>query len=856
MKRPLLPVALLYVCGILAAEVVLLPLLPILGASLFLTGLALSWRRLRAVLLYPLLVLAGFANSTLHTSVISPSDLRRILGAEAHLASIRGNLVETPTLRVYGQDEKVSWRTLARVEVCSSRLDKGSWQTAAGRITVTTPGLLTNFVSGQFVEIAGVAAPPRPAVAEGTFDYRQYLRRQGIYYQLQAESEGDWRIIDSSPALPLADRFSSWARRALALGLPAEDESVRLEWALALGWKTALTEEASEPFVRAATYHIFAVDGLRMAIVFGIFYSVLRALGLPRPLCGVVLIPLIWFYVALTGWPASAIRATVMLTIIIIGWVLKRPSNPTNSLFTAALIILAWDPQQLFQAGFQLSFFVVLCLILIIPPVFEFVKKLTAPDPLLPRQLHRHWHPFVRVPARYVGDLLVTSFAAWIGSIPLVAYYFNILTPVSTPANILAVPLCVLVLISNLISLLFASWFPAAAELFNYSGWFCMEAIRVTSHWFAHWPAAYYYIPAPSLFAIFLYYALLLALVTGWALRPAGRAWRFAALSVCIAIWGWNYCRQLPVTDLFVLPVHGGTAIYCDALGFKKDLLIDIGSSNSVPFITKPFLRAQGVNRSPPLVLTHGDLHHIGGAEPFLGFFDTRHIYTSPLRFRSVAYRRILERLGKVPGLLSTINRDDVLGDWTVLHPSSTDRFARADDGAVVLKGVLHGTRILLLSDLGHAGQNALLERNPDLRGDIVVAGLPAADEPLSEALIAAVHPRLIIISDSEFPISERANPKVRARLSRTKLPVLYTRTSGAVHLEFRYGSWELRTMNGIKLNSTQLDLASTISEFAGKEKVSPNLPVRSPGFSRPGAAEKPTSSSSEDDPPESSDAF
>ena len=81
------------------------------------------------------------------------------------------------------------------------------------------------------------------------------------------------------------------------------------------------------------------------------------------------------------------------------------------------------------------------------------------------------------------------------------------MTPVSTPANVLAVPLCALVLISNLASLLLAGWFPAAAELFNHAGWFLMEIIRVSSHWFANWPGAYFYVPEPSLFTIGLYYA-------------------------------------------------------------------------------------------------------------------------------------------------------------------------------------------------------------------------------------------------------------------------------------------------------------------------------------------------------------
>src|SRR5207249_3889622 len=96
------------------------------------------------------------------------------------------------------------------------------------------------------------------------------------------------------------------------------------------------------------------------------------------------------------------------------------------------------------------------------------------------------------VPFRFGWDTLVTSFAAWIGSLPLVAYYFHLVTPVSTPANLIAVPLCALVLMCNWASILLAGWFSAAAELFNHAGWFLMECIRVSSHWFANWPGAYF----------------------------------------------------------------------------------------------------------------------------------------------------------------------------------------------------------------------------------------------------------------------------------------------------------------------------------------------------------------------------
>jgi competence protein ComEC len=655
---------------------------------------------------------------------------------------------------------------------------------------------MTNFFSGQVVEIYGVAARPRLAVAEGLFDYRRYLEQQGIYYQLVAESESDWQIIQSAAGAPLPDQFGAWARRALALGLPVEDEALRLEWALALGWRTGLTEEATEPFVRAATYHIFAVDGLRMAIVFGIFFTTFRTAGISRRISGILLIPLIWFYVVLTGWPASAIRASVMLTIIIFGWALRRPSNPINSLLAAALLILVWEPQQLFQAGFQLSFFVVLFLILIIPPLLDGLKRLTAPDPLLPPQLRRRWPQLVSVPVRYLEDLSVTSFAAWIGSLPLAALYFNIVTPVSTPANVIAVPLCVLVLICNLLSLSFAAWFPAVAELFNHAGWFGMECIRVSSQWFAAWPAAYWYTSAPSWFTILLFYALLLGVTTGWLFKATYRIWKLSALAIVLICWTWLFLQQIATTRISILPVSGGTAVYYDAPGWNRDLLVDAGSSNAVHFVTRPFLRAHGVNRLPTLVLTHGDVHHLGGTEPLIDQFGASRLCASPVRFRSSVCRRIVERLTRSWNI-EPVSRGQWISDWELLHPDANDRFTRADDASVVLRGRIKGTRVLLLSDLGRAGQDAMLKSTPDLRADIVVAGLPTVGEPLCEALIDAVDPRLIIISDSEFPVAERATPHLHARLSRRNIPTIYTREAGAVTLELRNNTWVLNSANG-----------------------------------------------------------
>ncbi len=809
MKRPLIAVALCYASGLLLADFSQPPLIVLFAFTLGLLAAALFLSKLRGRLLWPLVFLVGWTNLVCRTAIVSPYDLRILLGDSPAYATVRGKLCEPPSLRMFERDEQESFRTLARVRVTGLRRGT-NWEPALGTIVVNTPGALAgDYFTGQPVEITGVLAPPPLPVAEGLFDYRNHLRRQDIYYQLKANSPDVWRLVQ--PAIgkpPLSDRFLAWAKTALARGLPNEDESLRLEWALTLGYRTVMTEEVSEPFVRAATYHIFAVDGLRMAIIFGIFFALFRALNLPRAICGVLLIPLIWFYTALTGWPASAIRATVMLTIVIIGWALKRPGDLINSLFAAAIIILVWEPQQLFQAGFQLSFFVVLCIILFIPLLDKFSQHLFAPDPLLPDELRPQWQRLARPAARFALDFLLVSFAAWIGSIPLVAYYFHIVTPVSAPANLLAVPLCALVLVSNLTSLLLAGWFPAAAEIFNHAGWFLMECIRITSHWFASWPGAYFYVSAPGFLGGGLYYFVLLVILTGWLFKPKWRAWKFAALAFVSLVWCWRSWHEWSTTRLSILPLNGGHAIYCDAPSSKDDLLVDCGDESAAEFIVKPFLRAQGVNRLNRLLLTHGDLRHIGGADFINKEFSAREIVTSSLRFRSPIYRKIFQELECASGRWRRVNPTDEFGSWKILHPQSTDNFPQADDNSLVLLGAFYGTRILLLSDLGRPGQNALLDRTSDLRADIVIAGLPVEGEPLCDALFDAVQPRLVIVADSEFPATARASAKLRERLEQKGIPVVYTRDSGAVIVRLRKSEWAMTVMNRSRLTNSFLDVA------------------------------------------------
>ncbi len=796
MQRPLLPVVCWYAAGVALASQVEVSLFALFVVA-FLAGLTtLLWGHRIRVLLMAFLFFTGWVNLGWREARISPHDLRTLVGEREEIVTVRGRIGGVTSPRVAEREGAESWHTLVMLEVDALRVKNGAWQPAAGTVQTSTRGnALTNLFAGQPVEVTGVLAPPPGATAQGLFDYRAYLRWLGVYYLLRVDSAQHWQSLGPLLPPPWTEGFRRWAQGTLARGLPAIDEPLKLQWAMVLGWKTALTDEVSEPFMRSGTMHIFAISGLHIALISTILLALFRLVNLPRSACGAVVIPLIWFYTAATEWQASAIRSTVMMTVIIAGWSLRRPSNLVNSLAGAAFIILLWDPAQLFQAGFQLSFAAVLSIAVVMPPLEALRHRWLQPDPLLLEELRPRWQRWLWGAANRLAQGLSTSLAATVGTAPLIAWYFHLFSPVSLLANLVVVPLSGWALMCGLGGVICGGWWTWGAECFNHAGWFFMACMAGVSQWLAGLPGAYYYVRAPGFSFLALYYATLAAWLTG-AFRSERWRWVWAGLSLLAIAWLADCWHEHRAIRLTVLPLRGGDATWLDHPGWKGDWLIDCGDALSSERVTVPFLRAQGVRRLPHLLLTHGDVRHVGGATNLFVNFSVQALHVSPARFSAPAYRAAISAWTNHHRTVSTVAAGSRYGPWEVLHPTPHDRAPRADDKPLVLRGLFHGCRVLLCSDLSLAGQNALLRRGSDLRADIVVAGLPTGGEPLHNALLEAIQPSVIIIADDQQPAAARARPDLQARLGRRGVPVLFIHEAQAVTIEFRHGRAKVSTMN------------------------------------------------------------
>ena len=743
---------------------------------------------------------------------LDPTELRWQLAGQTVIGTIRGRLDESPSIRLSERRGEWTERTVVRLVAEAWKTPGRDWMPASGIVAVSSKGVPdSRFFRDQRVEITGAIGPPSGPAAPGLLDYAEFLRRQGVGLQLLCVAPADLALAPGSLGTPpWSERFLAWAQERLARGLP-DDGSTRLIWAMALGWKTALNGDVDDVFMRSGTMHVFAISGLHIALIASLLVHLLRIIRVPRAACGLIAAPLIWFYVAATGWQPSAIRSAVMTSVLVGTWCLRRPGDLLNSLAAAALIVLVWDPGQLFQAGFLLSFLVVGALPVLGPPLEAFLVAVRpwAPDPLLPESLWSPWRRGGEAVLRWLIAGISTGLAALLASLPLTIEFFHLFSPVSLLANLVVVPLSGLVLVANACSLAV----PAGTEIWNSAAWIGMHGMIAFSNGCSRLPGAWLSAPSPSALVWIPYGWFVFGVGAGW-LSDVVRRRRWLVSTVVSALASVALMLVLDRAPKMVV-FGSGEAVWIDLPGRASDLLVDVGDADGSPRTLIPSLRANGVNRLGTVAISHGDIRHAGGAGEVVEALHPRTLVLPTVRMRSTAFRG-LDGIAARGGVgVRRLAEGDSLAGWTVLHPRAGDAFPRADDGSMTLMGSLAGWRVLLAPDLGRAGQEVLCDRQGGaLKSDVLITGVPRDGSPAAERLLREVRPQLVVIATGTRPATERTPRSQRVRLRHRGLAVLFTEDVGA--LTFRFGeTLEVRNTRGELLWSGQRSSAPQGTETA-----------------------------------------
>ena len=611
---------------------------------------------------------------------------------------------------------------------------------------------------GDELKLFGTAEPIAPPRNPGEFDMRAYLARHDVRRILFIRYPEDGTLIrhgGGNPVLRVAQASRTWMQNALCRGLNNSPEVKSFISGIVLGIRHDTPEDIEEPFQQTGTIHLFAVAGLHVGIVAALLWVLAAIARLPRKRAAVFIIPSLFFYAAVTGLHIPALRAAVMASILVGSYFFERRVFLPNSLAAAAFFILCWNTNELFSTGFQLSFAVVGVIVLFADPLFRIFQRGAAPDPFLPQSLVRGPRRWMHSSYEWLCGGAVVSLAAWVGSLPLILWYFHLVTPISFLANLVVVPIAFFVLAVALLSLIATPLLPWVAIVFNNANWALATLVIGIVHLFAQIPGGHFYVGKPD--------------------------------------WGNRISAKMTVLDL-----GAGAAVHVRANG--HDWLIDCGSERSYERIVRQYLHWAGVNQLTGVVLTHGDSQHIGGITQLLSDFPRVRVIDNPAPDRSLIHRRLSRIVSELGGRKSVevaagdnfhLSREVIAH---ILFPPRGFAGATADDQALVIRlSSAPGLSVLFMSDNGAQTEGALLSNSPDPQTDILVKGQHYSGISGSPPFLDAVRPRLVIATSREFPEHERISEEWTEQLRVRGIKLFRQDETGAVELNFSGDEWSAR---------------------------------------------------------------
>jgi competence protein ComEC len=681
--------------------------------------------------------------------------------------------------------------------------------------------------AGQRVRLIAKLGIPNNYGNPGAFDYRHYLERQGIYVA------GGGRIENVDVLKENAfSRWEHWrvlARRAVVtrihtMWLP---EQAAVLDAMLIGDSSNIGRDVRNDFQRSGTYHILVVSGFNVGILAFVVFWMLRRLPTGDGAATVVTLVLAGGYTYLTNAGAPVLRAAVMLAIYLITRLLYRDRAALNAVSTAALGLLVYDPESLFDPSFQLTFLSVLAIAGIVLPIVELtsgplrralsqLSSIGYDSSLEPKlaQFRLDLRLLIsrlsrilgkRLAYRLVGGiaglglgfyetLLVSAVMQFALALPM-AWYFHRATLTALLANALAVPLTALMLPVSIGALCLSAISAKVALPAKFATDWMLAFISGTVRMFGTMRVSNLRVPTPSSNAALLTFAgIAMAIILFRQARPFLRWVGALALigTSCFALFGALQSRpafhqSLEITsidigqgDSFLVVTPEGKTLLLDSGGMLngEHANFDIGED-----AVSPFLWSLGISHLDAVAVSHTHIDHVGGMMAVIHNFQPKELWLppgAPVRER----KRLLEAAaleGTIVELRTTGQRYEWGGaSFEILNPPADIDFGMKvkDDDAMVLRVSYQGTSALFCGDIGKHGEERVIPQKS--HADLLKIAHHGSANATSEEFLRAVHPSFAMISAGRRNSFGHPRPQTLQKLAAAHVRTYRTDLFGA----------------------------------------------------------------------------
>jgi competence protein ComEC len=598
-------------------------------------------------------------------------------------------------------------------------------------------------VPGERLMVRGRLVPFDEARNPGEASRRALALGEG----LAGELAGDRVLLRAPPDPRDARGWSARARATLSRRLRAElrePEATVVAGAL-WGERGTLPQAIRDDFQATGTVHVLVTAGLHLGVIAWLVTTLLRRVRVPRVAACLTAIPCVIAYAWLSGAHLPSQRAAVMVSVALFAQACGARAVSWNALALAALVVAAIWPAAVTTVSFALSFSCVAAILLFARPLQHAFERWELPDRM--------------------REALALTIATQIGVWPLSAATFGVVAPYAILANAAVVPATGIAMVAGIGALLFGA-VPvlgrAAASVALYDVDLILRVVASV----AALPGARVWVAPPPAYAIIGYDAA--AIVAALLLRRSARI--AVAVIACASLVVLATTLRLPdgkltITmldvgqgDGIVIRTPRGHVILIDSGGRLERGSTKDGRSPAEIVgerVALAYLKRQGIRRVDLLVNTHPHGDHVGGFAPIVRALRVEAIADSGQQYGGRAFNDGLHEaaLHHVPVHVARCGDRWATDDGVqidVLSPCGAllaDGKNDVNENSIVAMLSSGQFRMLFTGDAGFETERRLMERGIALHADVLKLGHHGSAYATSSDFIAAVQPRLALIS-------------------------------------------------------------------------------------------------------------
>jgi competence protein ComEC len=577
MNRPLVFIAITYICGIVLSEIFKISLPFAFVIFIIVSVLAVIFRRKTDKTILAIFAALGLLLYSFQAAYFPKNHIKNYNG----LQTIKESEILVDTMPEMSDD-----KTYFTGSIMKLYNKTGEISGITGKVRVTIDKNIGERVQyGDILRIKGWLREPAGPKNPGEFDYKKYLRYKGVYCTVYAKGQG----VEKT-GVKINNYFFYYSLKAkdkllqiIYSSLP--DAEARVLDGLMLGNQRAIPADTYDKFKITGTVHILAVSGMNVGLIALFLFLFLKILRVKRKLSAVITLVFIAAFAVVTGAGASIVRAAIMSCIVLFGLMLERDVDIYSSLSAAALLILFFNPADLFDIGFQLSFLATLGIVYYVEWLGHVVPE--APE--------------------MIKATVITTVAAQVFLTPVMANTFHQVSLISVLANLFVVPLSGMISILGFVMWMLGALSASAAKIFGASIWLLIKIMNFFVDVMASVPYAAISVRTLPAVLTCVYYLFFLVLphedIDTAIFKISGKQLLGAALCVMVP---FHLLYHKPGASLSVLAAKDVHAAYFKTADNKKILFLacdDYEKSAGVRSVVAPFLRFEGVNNIDRLVL-------------------------------------------------------------------------------------------------------------------------------------------------------------------------------------------------------------------------------------------------------------